>query len=77
MLTYCPEKRVTADIALTNDYFNETPLPTHTSMFPTWPAKSELYKSMKSPKAPTGGKAIPKLNVGFIYNLTCMQMLCD
>lgn len=62
LLTYCPEKRLTADSGLTHEYFNETPLPTHPNMFPTWPAKSELCRTKKSPKAPSGGKARPKLH---------------
>lgn len=42
LLTYCPEKRMAADTALNHNFFEETPLPTQPSMFPTWPAKSEI-----------------------------------
>ena len=44
LLTYCPEKRMTAETALNHDFFEETPLPTPPSMFPTWPAKSEIVR---------------------------------
>lgn len=58
-LTYCPEKRITAEEALQHEFFIESPKPISPSMFPTWPAKSELgvmRKKSKSPKPPSGGK---------------------
>lgn len=62
-LTYCPERRITASEALTHDFFSENPKPIRSSMFPTWPAKSEAmdraFKS-KSPKPPSGGKLFSK-----------------
>lgn len=60
-LTYDPKKRITAEDALAHEYFKETPLPVDPSMFPTWPAKSELAAlkkdktKEKSPSAPEGG----------------------
>ena len=57
-LTYNPAKRITADDALRHPYFQESPLPIEESMFPTWPAKSEMTrttKAIKSPKPPEGG----------------------
>lgn len=57
-LTYDPAQRVTAEDALTHQYFTEVPLPIDPAMFPTWPAKSELghRKALAaSPKPPRGG----------------------
>lgn len=42
LLTYDPKKRLTAEAALRHPYFMELPEPIDPSMFPTWPAKSEL-----------------------------------
>lgn len=60
-LTYCPEKRITAETALKHEFFKESPLPIDPSMFPTWPAKSEQgagsnTRKAKSPKPPSGGE---------------------
>lgn len=58
LLTYDPAKRITAEDSLKHNYFEESPLPVKPSMFPTWPAKSELGHKVKrnaSPKAPEGG----------------------
>uniref|UniRef100_A0A1X7TN95 cyclin-dependent kinase n=1 Tax=Amphimedon queenslandica TaxID=400682 RepID=A0A1X7TN95_AMPQE len=55
---YDPKRRVTAEDALKHEYFEESPLPVDPSMFPTWPAKSEMTKKSvrpKSPTAPEGG----------------------
>lgn len=57
-LTYDPAQRITAEDALQHPYFSETPLPIDPSMFPTWPAKSELGHRRAlaaSPKPPSGG----------------------
>lgn len=57
-LTFDPVQRTTADDALQHPYFTETPLPIDPSMFPTWPAKSELGHRRAlaaSPKPPSGG----------------------
>ncbi|KAG7521190.1 cyclin-dependent kinase 11B-like isoform X1 [Solea senegalensis] len=56
-LTYCPSKRIVADEALKHEYFRETPLPIDTSVFPTWPAKSEQQRVKRgtSPRPPEGG----------------------
>ncbi|VDM20691.1 unnamed protein product [Hydatigera taeniaeformis] len=40
-LTYCPERRITAERALSHRYFTERPQAIHPSMMPSWPAKSE------------------------------------
>uniref|UniRef100_A0A5K3EVU2 cyclin-dependent kinase n=1 Tax=Mesocestoides corti TaxID=53468 RepID=A0A5K3EVU2_MESCO len=40
-LTYCPERRITAEKALSHRYFKERPQAIHPSMMPSWPAKSE------------------------------------
>jgi cell division cycle 2-like protein len=37
MLTYDPEKRITADAALAHPFFTNDPLPKDPSAFPTWP----------------------------------------
>ena len=68
-LTYNPLKRVTAEEALKHDFFPEAPLPVDPSMFPTWPAKSEMSRTRShgnSPKAPSGGKAYANLLVSFV-----------
>ncbi|CAI2722415.1 unnamed protein product [Schistosoma spindalis] len=59
-LTYCPDKRITAEKALVHPYFNERPRAIHPSMFPSWPAKSEGGVAVKraSPRAPAGGGAL-------------------
>ncbi|XP_058498416.1 cyclin-dependent kinase 11B isoform X2 [Solea solea] len=56
-LTYCPSKRIVSDEALKHEYFRETPLPIDTSVFPTWPAKSEQQRVKRgtSPRPPEGG----------------------
>ena len=66
LLTYDPQKRITCEEALDSSYFKENPLPIDPSMFPTWPAKSELdpqdkFKKATSPKAPSGGHAFKKM----------------
>ncbi|XP_067613508.1 serine/threonine-protein kinase PITSLRE isoform X2 [Eurosta solidaginis] len=64
LLTYDPKKRLTADTALKHSYFSEIPLPIDPSMFPTWPAKSELgaRKALtSSPKPPSGGSQFKQL----------------
>ena len=60
-LTYDPKKRISCEEALKDDYFKESPLPIDPSMFPTWPAKSEMSakgshakKGGGSPKPPSG-----------------------
>ncbi|XP_066253796.1 serine/threonine-protein kinase PITSLRE isoform X2 [Euwallacea similis] len=63
-LTFDPSQRVTAEKALEHGYFSETPLPIDPSMFPTWPAKSELGHKRAlaaSPKPPSGGGEYKKL----------------
>jgi cell division cycle 2-like protein len=71
MLTYDPKQRLTADAALKHAYFNETPLAIEPSMFPTWPAKSELGKAKalaSSPKPPSGGSQFKQLGKDEIYD---------
>lgn len=55
-LTYCPDKRITSEKAMTHPYFNERPRAIHPSMFPSWPARSEGgIASRKSPLKPVAG----------------------
>ena len=64
-LTYCPERRITAEEALKHEFFTETPLPVDPSMFPTWPAKSEggqPVRKLQSPKPPSGGKQMKSVD---------------
>jgi len=68
-LTYDPKQRITCDEALKADYFKESPTAIDPSMFPTWPAKSEMAaganggaKKAASPKPPSGGGAFKKIN---------------
>ncbi|XP_065359821.1 serine/threonine-protein kinase PITSLRE isoform X2 [Calliphora vicina] len=64
LLTYDPKQRLSADTALKHQYFKELPVPIDPSMFPTWPAKSELgaRKAMaSSPKPPSGGSQFKQL----------------
>ena len=67
LLTFYPEKRISCDQALNAEYFVETPRAIDPSMFPTWPAKSELSandkaKKPSSPKPPSGGGAYKQIN---------------
>ncbi|VDD95958.1 unnamed protein product, partial [Enterobius vermicularis] len=55
LLTYDPKKRLSAKDALNHIWFKQEPLPTPTDMFPTWPAKSELGKTV--PKSPVSKTA--------------------
>ena len=66
LLTYDPERRITADEALKHEFFKETPLPLDASIFPTWPAKSEGLNKNKplkdsEPRAPSPGKMYEQL----------------
>ncbi|ALC44785.1 Pitslre [Drosophila busckii] len=64
LLTYDPKQRLTADSGLKHAYFKELPLPIDPSMFPTWPAKSELgarKPQSSSPKPPSGGSQFKQL----------------
>ncbi|XP_017121978.1 serine/threonine-protein kinase PITSLRE isoform X1 [Drosophila elegans] len=64
LLTFDPKQRLTADAALKHGYFKELPLPIDPSMFPTWPAKSELgarKAQASSPKPPSGGSQFKQL----------------
>ncbi|CAG0879204.1 unnamed protein product [Darwinula stevensoni] len=65
-LTYCPSKRITAEEALKHEWLSEKPFPKDPSMFPTWPAKSELghRKRAESPKPPSGGGQYYKQMIG-------------
>ena len=60
---------MSAYAALKHEWFMETPKPVEPSMFPTWPAKSEMAKKRitgetgGSPKAPPGGMGYNKLLV--------------
>ncbi|KAG9439331.1 hypothetical protein H6P81_019496 [Aristolochia fimbriata] len=53
LLTYDPEKRITADAALNHDWFREVPLPKSKDFMPTFPAQHaqdrRLRRIMKSP----------------------------
>lgn len=67
-LTYDPVKRLTAEKAMDNPYFNEVPLPIDPAMFPTWPAKSELGHRRAlaaSPKPPSGGGEYKQLVINY------------
>jgi cell division cycle 2-like len=66
LLTYDPDRRISADEALKHEFFRETPLPIDPGMFPTWPAKSEGLNKSKvpqdsEPRAPSAGKMYEKL----------------
>ncbi|CAM6025143.1 unnamed protein product [Sphagnum balticum] len=53
LLTYDPQKRITADEALNHEWFREVPLPKAKEFMPTFPARSEherrMRRLMKSP----------------------------
>lgn len=59
MLTYDPDKRITAAEALQHPYFKESPLPKHPDLFSTFPSVAAGEKPRKkpfnSPSAPVGG----------------------
>ncbi|XP_063679437.1 cyclin-dependent kinase 11B-like isoform X2 [Bolinopsis microptera] len=65
LLCYDPAKRITAAESYDHQWFKEGPLPVDPTMFPTWPAKSEMNanpkKKIKSPTPPEGGGAADKL----------------
>lgn len=69
-LTYFPGRRVSAEDGLKHEYFRETPLPIDSSMFPTWPAKSEQQRVKRgtSPRPPEGGLGYSQLVRGMITN---------
>ncbi|EIN13497.1 Pkinase-domain-containing protein [Punctularia strigosozonata HHB-11173 SS5] len=54
LLTYDPERRITAEEALKHPYFSESPLPKHPDMFGTFPsaAAGEKRRKPDSPTAP-------------------------
>ncbi|KAL3312102.1 Cyclin-dependent kinase 11A [Cichlidogyrus casuarinus] len=59
LLTYDPNKRVTAEKAMTHQYFNEKPRAIDPSMFPSWPAKSEgnfVKRKQASPRPPAASR---------------------
>lgn len=58
LLAYDPKKRLSAKEALDHVWFTQEPLPTPPDMFPTWPAKSELGKTV--PKSPVSKATSPK-----------------
>ncbi|KND03667.1 uncharacterized protein SPPG_08910 [Spizellomyces punctatus DAOM BR117] len=63
LLTYDPEKRITAEEALRHPYFTENPLPKDPSLFPTFPSKGagekrKVYDSPSAPKAAHGGETL-------------------
>lgn len=67
LLTYDPKARVSCEEALKADFFREHPRAIDPSMFPTWPAKSELGSSSgqavrkaASPKPPSGERGLPQ-----------------
>ncbi|ORX90494.1 Pkinase-domain-containing protein [Basidiobolus meristosporus CBS 931.73] len=64
LLTYDPEKRITAEEALQHPYFKESPLPKDPSMFPTWPSKGagERRRSCASPSAPQAAHGMENLD---------------
>lgn len=73
LLTYDPQRRISADEALKSEYFKETPLPIDPSLFPTWPAKSEGVSKPKlekdsEPRAPSAGKMYEQMiaDEGFV-----------
>jgi cell division cycle 2-like protein len=59
-LNYDPKTRISCEAALKAEYFDESPKAIDPSMFPTWPAKSEMSatgshpKKDASPKPPSG-----------------------
>ncbi|CAO2828937.1 unnamed protein product [Amaranthus hypochondriacus] len=47
LLTYDPEKRITADAALKHDWFREVPLPKSKEFMPTFPAQHAQDRRMR------------------------------
>lgn len=52
LLTYNPEKRMTAEDGKRHEFFSESPLPVDPATFPTWPAKSEQSKTRTHGNSP-------------------------
>jgi len=78
LLAYDPSRRITAISSLSHPWFSEAPLPVDPSMFPTWPAKSEMManpakKKQKSPTPPEGGGMAAKLEDSGFKFLNAMQ----
>ncbi|KAJ7526555.1 hypothetical protein O6H91_16G011900 [Diphasiastrum complanatum] len=48
LLTYDPQKRITAEKALEHDWFQEVPLPKMKELMPTFPVRSEHDRRLKS-----------------------------
>ncbi|XP_020107019.1 cyclin-dependent kinase G-2 [Ananas comosus] len=67
LLTYDPEKRITAEAALKHDWFREVPLPKSKDFMPTFPAQHaqdrRLRRTMKSPD-PLAEQRIKELQKG-------------
>lgn len=67
-LTFDPAKRISAHEALAYDWFERYPPPTPPEMFPTWPAKSELGKSvMKTPITKPSSKEVCDVALEFCF----------
>jgi len=57
LLTYDPERRISAEEALDHPYFTESPLPKHPDLFGSFPsaaAGEKRRKPFESPSAPRG-----------------------
>jgi len=55
LLTYDPERRISAEEALQHSYFSESPLPKHPDLFGSFPsaaAGERRRKPFSSPSAP-------------------------
>ena len=81
MLTYDPDRRISAEDSLKHDFFKESPLPIDSTIFPTWPAKSEGVSKAKKPqdsepRAPSAGKTYDQLlkeDDGFILQFPAVS----
>ncbi|MCI35972.1 cyclin-dependent kinase G-2-like, partial [Trifolium medium] len=47
LLTYDPEKRITAEDALNHEWFREVPLPKSKEFMPTFPAQHDKDRRMR------------------------------
>lgn len=82
LLRYDPGKRVSCDGALDmgfgkggeqSGYFRESPAAIDPSMFPTWPAKSELTVAERAAAAARKKAASPKPPSGMSHSFTCFN----
>lgn len=67
MLEYDPHVRITAEAALSNGYFSESPRQITPELFPTWPEKGSDKKTDKTTPCAPRGREMPTDNALNIF----------